>query len=321
MEENNITNIEETKKDNKTIKIVLYVIIFIIAATCIVLASNGIDLLNDNNNEYELVDDHEEEEQEEQEQPEEEEPEQEKEPEFPNHIDIDAALKNLKIEITNEDKFNLINSSNVQGYMSDQFLGEMYKEQISDQYKLLYTISFLHGKMNDASIDYYGDNAAKKIKKETLLNYAKMLFNEVNIPSNLDNNLHYAFNANLTCYQEICTYTSEVTGITAPISNGYEVNTYDRGDQIIVDAFYVEYNNEEFKDYDYNYIYADITLKDKYNGKELKKLTNYKLQISSDTEELDDNHIFLALGSELDEIPRYTFKFNDKNVLLSVEQG
>lgn len=321
MEENNITNIEETKKDNKTIKIVLYVIIFIIAATCIVLASNGIDLLNYKQSEYELVDDHEEEEQEEQEQPEEEEPEQEKDPEFPNHIDIDVALKNLKIEVTNEDKFNLISSSNVQGYMSDQFLGEMYKEQISDQYKLLYTISFLHGKMNDASIDYYGDNAAKKIKKETLLNYAKMLFNEVNIPSNLDNNLHYAFNANLTCYQEICTYTSEVTGITAPISNGYEVNTYDRGDQIIVDAFYVEYNNEEFKDYDYNYIYSDITLKDKYNGKELKKLTNYKLQISSDTEELDDNHIFLALGSELDEIPRYTFKFNDKNVLLSVEQG
>lgn len=321
MEENNITNIEETKKDNKTIKIVLYVIIFIIAATCIVLATNGIDLRNDNQNEYELVDDHEEEEQEEQEQPEEEEPEQEKDPEFPNHIDIDAALKNLKIEVTNEDKFNLISSSNVQGYMSDQFLGEMYKEQISDQYKLLYTISFLHNKMNEASIDYYGDNAAKKIKKETLLNYAKMLFNEVNIPSNLDNSLHYAFNANLTCYQEICTYTSEVTGITAPISNGYEVNTYDRGDQIIVDAFYVEYNNEEFKDYDYNYIYADITLKDKYNGKELKTLTNYKLQISSDTEELDDNHIFLTLGSELDEIPRYTFKFNDKNVLLSVEQG
>lgn len=321
MEENNITNIEETKKDNKTIKIVLYVIIFIIAVTCIVLASNGIDLQNDNQSEYELVDDHEEEEQEEQEQPEEEEPEQEKDPEFPNHIDIDAALKNLKIEVTNEDKFNLISSSNVQGYMSDQFLGEMYKEQISDQYKLLYTISFLHGKMNEASVDYYGDNAAKKIKKETLLNYAKMLFNEVNIPSNLDNSLHYAFNANLTCYQEICTYTSEVTGITAPISNGYEVNTYDRGDQIIVDAFYVEYNNEEFKDDDYNYIYADITLKDKYNGKELKKLTNYKLQISSDTEELDDNHIFLTLGSELDEIPRYTFKFNDKNVLLSVEQG
>ena len=321
MEENNITNIEETKKDNKTIKIVLYVIIFIIAATCIVLASNGIDLRNDNDSEYELVDDHDEEEQEEQEQPEEEEPEQEKDPEFPNHIDIDAALKNLKIEVTNEDKFNLISSSNVQGYMSDQFLGEMYKEQISDQYKLLYTISFLHNKMNEASIDYYGDNAAKKIKKETLLNYAKMLFNEVNIPSNLDNSLHYAFNANLTCYQEICTYTSEVTGITAPISNGYEVNTYDRGDQVIVDAFYVEYNNEEFKDYDYNYIYADITLKDKYNGKELKNLTNYKLQISSDTEELDDNHIFLTLGSELDEIPRYTFKFNDKNVLLSVEQG
>ena len=318
MEENNITNIEETKKDNKTIKIVLYVIIFIIAATCIVLASNGIDLRNDNDSEYELVDDHDEEEQE---QPEEEEPEQEKDPEFPNHIDIDAALKNLKIEVTNEDKFKLISSSNVQGYMSDQFLGEMYKEQISDQYKLLYTISFLHKKMNEASIDYYGDNAAKKIKKETLLNYAKMLFNEVNIPSNLDNSLHYAFNANLTCYQEICTYTSEVTGITAPISNGYEVNTYDRGDQIIVDAFYVEYNNEEFKDYDYNYIYADITLKDKYNGKELKNLTNYKLQISSDTEELDDNHIFLTLASELDEIPRYTFKFNDKNVLLSVEQG
>ena len=321
MEENNITNIEETKKDNKTIKIVLYVIIFIIAATCIVLASNGIDLRNDNDSEYELVDDHDEEEQEEQEQPEEEEPEQEKDPEFPNHIDIDAALKNLKIEVTNEDKFNLITSSNVQGYMSDQFLGEMYKEQISDQYKLLYTISFLHNKMNEASVDYYGDNAAKKINKETLLNYAKMLFNEVNIPSNLDNSLHYAFNANLTCYQEICTYTSEVTGITAPISNGYEVNTYDRGDQVIVDAFYVEYNNEEFKDYDYNYIYADITLKDKYNGKELKNLTNYKLQISSDTEELDDNHIFLTLGSELDEIPRYTFKFNDKNVLLSVEQG
>ena len=321
MEENNITNIEETKKDNKTIKIVLYVIIFIIAATCIDLATNGIDLRNDNDSEYELVDDHEDEEQEEQEQPEEEEPEQEKDPEFPNHIDIDAALKNLKIEVTNEDKFNLISSSNVQGYMSDQFLGEMYKEQISDQYKLLYTISFLHNKMNEASIDYYGDNAAKKIKKETLLNYAKMLFNEVNIPSNLDNSLHYAFNANLTCYQEICTYTSEVTGITAPISNGYEVNTYDRGNQIIVDAFYVEYNNEEFKDYDYNYIYADITLKDKYNGKELKNLTNYKLQISSDTEELDDNHIFLTLGSELDEIPRYTFKFNDKNVLLSVEQG
>lgn len=312
--------IENTQKNNKGIKTFLYIIIFVIAIVGIVLAVNGIEFKSNDDKKYTEVDKKpEEQEPEEPEVPVVEEP---KEPEeFPDHVDIDAALKSLTIEVTNEDKFNLISSSNVQGYMSDEFIGEMYKEQISDQYKLLYTISFLHSKMNDASIDYYGDNAAKKIKKETLLNYAKMLFNEVNIPSNLDNSLHYAFNANLTCYQEICTYTSEVTGITAPISNGYEVNTYDRGDQIIVDAFYVEYNNEEFKDDDYNYIYADITLKDKYNGKELKKLTNYKLQISSDTEELDDNHIFLALGSELDEIPRYIFKFNEKKVLLSVEKG
>lgn len=312
--------IENTPKNNKGIKIFLYIIIFVIAIVGIVLAVNGIEFKSNDDKKYTEVDKKtEEQEPEEPEVPVVEEP---KEPEeFPDHVDIDAALKSLTIEVTNEDKFKLIDSSNTKGYMSDEFIGEMYKEQISDQYKLLYTISFLHSKMNDASIDYYGDTASKKIKKETLLKYAKMLFNEVTIPENLNSNLHYAFNFNLTCHKEVCTYTSEVSGLTGPVSNGYESYIYDRGEQIIVDAFYVEYANAEFKDYDYNYIHADITLKDKYNGKELKSLKNYKLQISSDDNNFDESSIYFTLGAEIDEIPRYIFKFNEKNVLLSVEKG
>ncbi len=328
MEEEKVTleenQIEENKqKNNKGIKLFLYIIIFVIAFVGIVLASNGIEFKSKDDNNYNQIEKDNENKEEDEEQPEQPTtPGEDEEPEeFPDHIDIDAALKNIKIEVTNEDKFKLINSSNVKGYMSDEFIGEMYKEQIRDQYKLLYTISFLHSKMNDASIDYYGDTASKKIKKETLLKYAKMLFNEVTIQENLNSNLHYAFNFNLTCHKEVCTYTSEVSGLTDPVSNGYESYIYDRGEQIIVDAFYVEYANAEFKDYDYNYIHADITLKDIYNGKELKTLKNYKLQISSEEGNFDETSIFFTLGAEIDEIPRYIFKFNDKNVLLSVEQG
>lgn len=313
----------ETKKEeksNKKLIIILYIIILIIAIGGPLIAIS--EQLR--NNEVE-VDKPAKEENEEEETEDEEEPPVEEDPvveeEFKDYTNIDTFLKDLKIQVTNEDQFNLINSSNVQGFMSDEFIGEMFKDKISDQYKLQYTIYFLHNKMNEAEVDYYSNTANKKISKTTLLKYAKMLFNEVEIPENINSKLHYAFNFNFTCHKEVCTYTNEITGITSPVTNGFETNIHDRGEEFIVDAFYVEYDNEKFKDDDYNNIYADITIKDKIDGKILQNLKNYKLQISSDTEELDENHIFLTLGAELDEIPRYVFKFDDKNTLLSVEIG
>lgn len=317
----------ETKKEeksNKKLIIVLYIIILIIAVGGPLIAIS--EQLRNNQSEVEKPNNDDDQEIDEDTPTEEDTPTLEEEPqeeleEFEDYIDIDKLLKDLKIEVTNEDKLKLVESSNTKGFMSDEFLGEMYKEKISDQYKLQYTIYFLHNKMNEAEIDYHGDNANKKISKSTLLKYAKMLFNEVEIPETLNSKLHYAFNFNFTCHKEVCTYTSEVTGLTGIVSEGFESYIYDREEQVIVDAYYVEYDNEEFKNNDFNYVYADITLKDKFDGKILKVLNDYKLQISSDDDYFDPGEIFRTLGAEIDEIPRYIFKFSEKNVLLSVEIG
>lgn len=320
MEENNITNIEETNQDNKTIKVVLYIIIFIIAITSIILAVNGIDLQNKPTDEYELVDDYEKDEKEEDDEEEIRQPVTD--PEFPNHTDIDKIIQNNNFQINNEDKINLINSSNTKGYMSDEFLGEMFKEKISNEYKLYYTISFLHQKMNEESLYYYGNTSNKKIKKETLLKYAKMLFDEVDIPENINKNLHYKFNYNLTCYQEICTYNSEVTGLTGTVLDGYETNIHDKETESIVDVFYIEYNNSNIDENDSNFLHTNIIIKDKHNGKTITTLENYKLQVGFDTEEeANENSLFNELSKNIEESPRYIFKFDDKNTLLSVEQG
>ena len=319
-EKNNIDVQDSEKNENKKLIIVVYIVILIVAICGPVIAIT--QQLQNNQVEVDNKDNDKQEDNEELENTDKPVDSNDENEEFDDYIDMDAALTKLKIDVTSNDRFKIIQSSDVNGFMSDEFLGEMYKSEISDQYKLLYTIKFLHDKLNEAMIDFRGNTACEKIKKDTLLKYARMLFEDVEIPNNINKNLHYAFNSNLVCYEELCTYTSEITGLTGLLVTGYESYMYDRGEQVIVDAFYVEYDNEKYLENNYNYVIADVTLKDNFNGKILKTMNDHKIQVGDDSEgEFDSSDMFFKLGGEIDEIPRYVFKFNSKNTLVSVERG
>lgn len=323
MEEKNII---QEKDSNKTIKSILYIIIFSIAAIGIILASTGYDFEFNKydkyyDEEYYEDDDYYDDEEDYYYDDEEDEETSESNPESEGgFVNVDVLLKDSEITVNYDDKLELVKSSNIKKMMSNELVGEMYKDQISNEYKLLYTISFLHNKIDESLNNSDRNYKIYQIKKETLLKYARMLFYEVEIPETLNSALKYNNIYNLTCPDDTCNYFTQNPQLLDFLNDGYEAMLYERGDQIIVDTFYVEYDDIHYADNDNQHPIADITIKEKFDGNIIKKLEDYELKLSENLEDYNENAIFYDLINQINESTRYIFTFNDQNVLISVEK-
>ncbi len=231
-------------------------------------------------------------------------------------INLDKYLDKYTYTVTEEDKLKLINSTNLRRCMSDTIYGEMFKENISDEFKLLYTLNELVRFIGEKEPNTYLMGSIT-ISKSTLLEEARKIFYQVNIPDIYNSQLYYYGTSNISCGNTTCTFTQSTFGLTGitPI-DGYETkivnNTSSTGiihiKKIYVDEEFIDYN-EETNIYKFN-----AKLYNSHNGELLKTIENYELDLSN-SETIDVYELF---SPHYDKINEYVYSFDDNNRLLSV---
>lgn len=298
------------EKDNKKLIIILYIIMLIVAIGGPLIAINEqlqideVEVDNDYNEEEledeEIIIDDEDEEIEE---PEITDPDEEATP-------IDKLLITHPYKVTKESRLNLISSTDCEQCMSEAIIGEMYKNDISDNYKLIYTANQLIRHLDDKQAE--GLYGLITIEEETLLANAKKIFKEVKIPNSFNNNLFYFGTYGLTCEKNLCSFTQETFGAlgVTPII-GYATKTNEEDNTIEVDKIYVKEGNIDY-DPETDMAILDVELYNDYKGVLIKELKEYRLDLSK---EID---VYEAFSPYYESIDKHLFIFDEQNALVSV---
>lgn len=290
--------------ENKTIKIIALIAMLIIAIGGPILSYKQQEKIRTEEQErYEdyIEDNHEDEEYE----------EEDKEPEEVITY-LDPLVKNLKLTITDQDKINLIKSTDCELCVSDVLLAEMYNNEISDNYKLIYTASILTRYIDETHTDglYVGEMS---IKQDTLLSFAKQIWGDVEVPELFNINLFYYGIHSLSCEYGTCTFGRDTFGVTGVTQfNGYETKTTIEGNKIKANTVFIVSEFVEHREEDDKYIF-DIKIYDKKDGKLIKEIKSY--------EEKDDYvDAFEEFEINTKNLTTYTYTFDEENRLVSVER-
>lgn len=304
-------NNEIVKKDNKVIKIILYIAILVIAIGGIIIATiqdnyKLKDKYNDKDNETNIVENNND--NIDTETNDDNETNEDVTTTEENKIfNIDKLLEKTKIEVTKEDRIDLINSSNCNGAMNEKYVGEMFREEISDEYKLLYTLSAITSEVSnqyyEESSDMWGNTIT--ISKTNLLKYAHLYFKDVTIPESIDANLYYRGVSELNCNFEKCTFNVTTFGLTGYQSE-YVTKITDSDEKIQIKYLY-----REWKIDDETQFIAKIY--DKKNGNLKKEITfTYEEEVN----EKKDMDLFQYYNPSLS----VEYTFDENNALVSVKR-
>lgn len=224
---------------------------------------------------------------------------------------LDPLLEKTPYKVTYQDKLDLIDSTNCDICMSESLVGEMFKDDISDTFKLLYTANKLVRHLEDNNIG--GIYGLITIDQDTLLEYANKIFSSTSIPKKFDEDIYYLGTKNLTCSSGTCTFIQETFGVTGVSQfNGYETNTIVEGNKIKTNIVYIEDEFIEYREEDYKYIF-DIKIYDKKNGKLIKEIKTY--------EEKDDYvDAYKEFEINTKDLTTYSYTFDEENRLVSVNK-
>lgn len=289
--------------ENKTIKIIALISMLIIAIGGPILSYKQQEKIRTEEQErYEdyIEDNHEDEEYE----------EEDKEPEDVITY-LDPLVKNIKFTITEQDKINLIKSTDCELCVSDVLLAEMYNDEISDNYKLIYTASLLTRYIEETHTGLYAGEMS--IKQDTLLSFAKQIWGEVEVPELFNINLFYYGIHSLSCEYGTCTFGRDTFGVTGVTQfNGYETKTIVEGNKIKANTVFIVSEFVEHREEDDKYIF-DIKIYDKKDGKLIKEVKSY--------EEKDDYvDAFEEFEIDTKDLTTYIYTFDKENRLVSAER-
>lgn len=321
VESNNIE--ENNKKNNKGIKVFIYIIIFILAIVGIVLSVTGVEFNFDKEDKYSEV----EQDNDKYEDPEIDENEQNEQESIPNEdeedqnedeeeiTNMDSYVKQIDFKVTKDDREKLINSTNCSACLNGDIYGEMYKEEISDNFKLLYTARELWMKVQEeiSETDYinefYGDVS---ISEKLLLENARKIFADVKIPATFDKNMFYMGTSAIRCEDGMCIFNQSTFGVTgiSPFS-GYENKLTVEGNNIKVEQLYITDEYIDYNETNDTYIF-DLKIYDKKEGIIIKEFKSYEIDLSKDLD------IYEEFSQYYEKIPTYIFKFDENNKLLEV---
>lgn len=224
---------------------------------------------------------------------------------------LDPLLEKTPYKVTDQDRLYLIDSTNCDICMSESLVGEMFKEEISDTFKLLYTANKLVRHLEDKHIG--GIYGLITIDQDTLLEYANKIFPNTSIPKKFDEDVYYLGTKSLTCSSGICTFTQETFGVTGITQfNGYETNTTVEGNKIKAHTVYIVDEFIEYREEDNKYIF-DIKIYDKKDGKLIKEIKKYE-------EKNDYVEAYEEFEINTKELTTYSYTFDSNNRLISVEK-
>lgn len=309
-------------KDNKSLVIILYIIMLIIAIGGPIIA------INQQLNEDIVEKDDKQEIDKDEERPTPEKPDPSKpevetplypKPEEPNDEDelptnLDEYLVEYPFTVDQEDRKKLINSTNINNCMSEEIYGGMLKDEISNDYKLIYTANQLIRHLGEKVENqlFYGELT---ISEQVLLDNAKKIFTDVKIPENYSSELSYYGTYKIRCNNVTCTFNQDTFGAIgiSPI-NGYETKIVETPNELIVKYFYIE---EKMLDYNHetNIYTVNIKLYDKKNGTLLKEFENYIMDLN------EDINVYETFSKYLEEVNELTYTFDNQNRLVSVTKS
>lgn len=242
-----------------------------------------------------------------------------KEEEDDKTITFDNLFASMDISLNDDEIIDFIHSTSTSEFQSDNLTGNMFQEEISDEFKVIYTISRATWKAFDVNETFMASNYGTKVnlKKSTIEKLAKQVFNDVTIPEKITKDSKYGGIYDISCSEDNCTYSYTTFGLVAPVLSGYEAPLTKEGNNYIVKPIFIEYENETDSN---NEIIADIILKDRHDGKVIKTLKQQKLS-TLESEEEPRNPYYNSLSKYYTNLPTYTYEFNEENVLLSVKKS
>lgn len=229
----------------------------------------------------------------------------------------DLVLKN-DIHLKEEEIYDFIHSSsNLSGWQSENFNGAMFNEEISNEFKLFYTLNRVFGYVYQTNDIYSGELVS--LKKDTIEILAKQLFLEYEFPEKITKDAWYAGTHDVICDDTKCVFISDTFSILGPAQNEYEGPITKEDTKYIVRPICIEFENEKFLDNEDDML-VDIVLKDRHNGNTIKTLEQQKLS-SIENEEDERNLYYKSLSKYYTNIDTYTYEFNEDNVLVSVKKA
>lgn len=234
-------------------------------------------------------------------------------------VSLDSIFSNLDISLTDEEIPDFIDSSSISGVTHTKFIGAMLNEEISNEYKLIYTINratWMAFNVDSTKMENnYGYIVS--VKKDNLKKLATQIFTDFEIPENLQKGYYYLGINDLVCMKESCYYTYHTFGLTGHVFNGYEIKTIYNDNIATAQALYIEYGTSISLNDNLEALTTSVTLKDSYDGKKISSYQSYtfKYETSPYT-----TYIFDEFSQYYEDIPTYEYTFDNNNVLLKVEE-
>jgi hypothetical protein len=317
----NNENLEQNTKSSNNKKLIIVLIVLMIAIVSVGGVFTALSLKNKDNNKTEIKEENntevkEENKKEEVEEEQENESKTEEQQEEEKVISMDDYFLSYNPTFTSEDAIKLISSTD-HYKLSLLFFGDMYKTNLSNEFKLYYTLNYYTiAALDNLIVDMYNENLEVKIT--TIEKIVKNIFVDFEMPSNLDKEKWYVGLYNLSCDAEKCNYLITTAGDPAPFTTGYISKPEINGNVITVKPIYVTYeiskeqiNEEELE--------LDVTLYDTETIQPFKTVKNYIPKDGSTEFEYVANN-YDALVGYYETLETYKYTFTDDFKLISVEK-
>ena len=230
---------------------------------------------------------------------------------------LDQIFKKLVFTQDNEAKLDLIDSSSCPNCMSENLLGAMINENISDEYKLVYTLSKATWQAFDEEYDLMESNYNNKvtIKKETIEKLANQIFADFKFPTSITKDTWYYGIYDITCTTETCSYSYSTFGAIGVMREGYLLKTNETINLIEAQVIYLEVEDAKMSETDDNKVVGNFKLYQTHNGVLVTELKDFEIEPSSSEHDTKEFDTFSKYFSKID---TYKYGFDKENRLKTV---
>ncbi len=229
---------------------------------------------------------------------------------------LDDIYEKLDISLSTNEISTFLDSSSCTECMDLSLLGALFTENISDEYKIIYTVSRATSVSFTTNKKTMSDNYGYlvSLKKSTILSLAKQIFKEVTISDDHSTKYNYYNIENFICKKDTCYFNYIPFTKDTTFLDGYKTTTIIQNNTATLKYLYIKFiqsTNEQ------NFLNSQIYLYDSYNGNEIEKIENYTFY---DATSLSNQNIFYMFSSYYDYLPSYEYTFNKNNILISVKK-
>lgn len=232
-------------------------------------------------------------------------------------VSLDNIFNKLDISLKDEEINDFVASSSCYACMDTALVGAMFNEEISPEYKLIYTLNRatwqafeIDEKTMSENYDYI-----VSVKRKTIEKLGKKIFKDFIIPKKLNKKYSYYGLKDLVCMEESCYYSYSTFGITGHVINGYESKIVDSNNGIkTAQAFYITYGTSIKENMELETLTADVTLSETIDSTPIAKYDSYVFKYETGP---DTTNIFDEFSKYYQNIPTYEYYF-DNNILSKV---